>query len=633
MRFLFLLLSLTFTVHAESNPVGQIVEADCKLDSDKVVGEVHLKRVFEDEVFNVQLGDEHWSLAKDSSINMNEQREWNYLHATLHNSKFYAGRLLFKKTADLKQQQVEAVLVLSSDFMISYPFLCKLKLRELVEQQVCSRTPAVVSALEQMLGKQCSEMTAEDLTTIQKLELNQKVSSGTLKKEDFAGLINLEKLNLTGANLSSFPVNLFAEIPQLKELTLDSNPIKSLPDGLFKDLKNLVTLNLRSSFYSAKDFRLTEATFAGLRNLKTLDLNSNPGIFEDFTFRHLSNLKFLDISTSSIKTITENTFAGLESLESLNLWQSQSLKEISPLAFQHLGKLTYLNFGNNGIKEMPSGLLQPLVNLQTLILYVLQSLNDQSFTNLNNLKSLSLDVSTVADVTHILDPLENLEDLRFVAGRMNNFSGQMFSHLKKLKKLKMSVGTAFDLPDYSFSHLENLEELNLGNSFAALTIADYTFTGLKKLRKLDLHGNHFYKFIPWSFNDLTSLEVLDLSENQISHIFGLQINSLKELNLVRNNLDNIDQHTFRDFKNLQILRLSSNNIRYIQNGTFAALENIKRIELSSNQLQNVTEQTVSGINVDKIEFIDFIYNALTSESKKFLKERFGNKVRIDTTKL
>lgn len=635
MRLLFFL-CLSFAAQAQANSIGRIVEANCKLKSPKpdITGEVHLKRVLENEAFDVQLGNENWSLEESAKITINEDNRWNYFHgAVQNNGRHYFARLAFGKTTNLEQQPVEAALVLSADFMISYTLLCSLTFRDVNEAPVCSRTSAIVTELENILGKQCSEITADDLATVQQIELKQDVSSGSLKRDDFAGLINLEKLDLGSTNLATFPLDLFTEIPQLKELTLDGNPIKNLPDGVFKDLKNLETLNLRRSFYFMKDFRLTETTFTGLQNLTTLNLDSYPQDFEDFVFRQLSSLRHLDINSGSIRKITENTFAGLGKLESLNLWQSQNLKEISPLAFQHLTNLKDLNIGNNGLKTIPDDLLHPLRNLQNLKMVGINSLNDQSFATLKNLKSLRLVFSEATAVDHILDPLENLEDLYFGARQLNNFSGQIFGHLKKLKKLKITVGAAFHLPDYSFSHLENLEELDLALSFKSLTISDYTFTGLKKLRKLSLRGNRLFEFIPWSFNDLTSLEVLDLSENQISHVFGLSLNSLKELYLNQNLLDVIDKEAFRDFKNLQILRLSSNKIRYIQNGTFAALENIKRLELSSNSLENVTKETVNGINIDKLEFIDFVYNPLTEQSKKFLKTHFGKKVRTDSTTL
>ena len=98
--------------------------------------------------------------------------------------------------------------------------------------------------------------------------------------------------------------------------SLDNNPITALPDGIFSGVPNLIFLNLSSSTVAS----VSPRAFAELSSLKNLDFSYNKlTSLPNGTFAGLPSLNILDISYNQLTSLPNGTFAGLPSLENLDI--------------------------------------------------------------------------------------------------------------------------------------------------------------------------------------------------------------------------------------------------------------------------------------------------------------------------
>ena len=95
---------------------------------------------------------------------------------------------------------------------------------------VCNRTSQVRDEIVKILKKSCEKITAEDLKSIQKLDLSMR-NIQSIQPQDFAGLDKLENLNLYENRITKIDY-----LPKsLKVLTLTFNKItkiENLPPSL-----------------------------------------------------------------------------------------------------------------------------------------------------------------------------------------------------------------------------------------------------------------------------------------------------------------------------------------------------------------------------------------------------------------
>ncbi|KKZ14745.1 MAG: hypothetical protein TH68_04230, partial [Candidatus Synechococcus spongiarum 142] len=98
---------------------------------------------------------------------------------------------------------------------------------------------------------------------------NQGISS--LSSDDFAGLSNLQRLDLARNKLSSLPADVFDSLSNLEELYLHENKLSSLSEDAFAGLSNLEELHLYYNSLSS----LSDNMFVDLSKLQTLNLYDN----------------------------------------------------------------------------------------------------------------------------------------------------------------------------------------------------------------------------------------------------------------------------------------------------------------------------------------------------------------------
>ena len=76
-------------------------------------------------------------------------------------------------------------------------------------------------ALEDATGRDLDIITEDDLADVRMLQISD---AGELKKSDFSGLRNLQRLDLGDDNLSELPPGAFDGLSNLQELDLGVNP-------------------------------------------------------------------------------------------------------------------------------------------------------------------------------------------------------------------------------------------------------------------------------------------------------------------------------------------------------------------------------------------------------------------------
>ena len=294
-----------------------------------------------------------------------------------------------------------------------------------------------------------------------------------LREGDFAGLSNLEALNLRRLGLTELPPGVFAGLTKLNWLSLQWNELTSLPAGIFSDLtsfwQGLILANNRLT-------SLPETIFTGLfpdpetsglpsRGLLILEYNElrevPPRVFED-----LPGVDWLFLNGNRLTELPPGVFSDLSGMTYLNL-EANQLDTIRTGTFAGLSVLPALSISSNRLTAVPTAAFGDVAGLQRLYLADnrISDLTPRGFSSLSGL--------TLLDLSR--NPLGNLE--------ASDFSG-----LPDLDELRLSdVGLA-ELPRGLFSEVGGIEVLHLrDNRLNELSAG--AFLGLGGLAELRLRGN------------------------------------------------------------------------------------------------------------------------------------------------
>ena len=183
---------------------------------------------------------------------------------------------------------------------------------------ICGRTQAVQEAILAMLpdSSECSDVTNENLSSIDGKLYVQKQTIESVKDGDFAGLSNLFALSLHNNNLTTLPVDVFDGLASLRWLYLSENGLETLPTGVFSELHSLTALFLNATSLTT----LPEGVFDGLDELGGLYLgHSNLRELPDGLFDGLENLTALYLSHNDLSSLPDGVFEGLANLNNLHL--------------------------------------------------------------------------------------------------------------------------------------------------------------------------------------------------------------------------------------------------------------------------------------------------------------------------
>lgn len=378
--------------------------------------------------------------------------------------------------------------------------------------EVCTRSPAVVKALESALAVPCNQMSYDTLrqwaepwehrsgdqifVAGEELRINAPEILQTL---DFSGLARLHYLIISDAMIRELPVEIFHPFTDLQYLYLDRSRIEKAHFAAFRTLHHLKNLKWHGS--PITDFPPT--LFRPLVSLNHLDLSDNQLSFirsEWFTEkRHLNGLQLED---NQIELLSGYEFDELKELKLLSLSRNQ-ISHLPEKLFRKNVKLSHLRLEGNDISRIAPETFKNNLALTGLFL----SSNSLDQVEANTFKGIDLGV---LDLSH--NAIKS-----FGAGNLN--SNQLpymvnFSHnqLRELPSTKREGSQEITEWDMSHNYIEVFPARSINNTY---------------IQKLDL-----------SFNRIT----LSRDPDDYSGIL------IKELNLRNNNITSIPREFWLLFK-------------------------------------------------------------------------------------
>lgn len=167
-----------------------------------------------------------------------------------------------------------------------------------------------------------------------------------IEKRAFASLVNLDRLYLSGNNLTEVPSNL---PHSLRDLRLNHNKINKVSPNAFEGMENLTTLLLNHNAIQ--------------------DLGS--------TLKGLKSLTLLDVSRNQLKKIPDGLPAMLHQL----YLSFNSIDAIPGNFFNHFTNLQFVRFSNNALTD--KGIPSNIFNVSGLVEL------DLSYNNLERIPTVS----------------------------------------------------------------------------------------------------------------------------------------------------------------------------------------------------------------------------------------------------
>lgn len=358
----------------------------------------------------------------------------------------------------------------------------------------------------------------------------------TLGHSDFAGLENLERLDLTFNifhDWKDIHSGTFSYLKKLTYLDMSNNPLRSTPQfSSHLIISSMEILKLNNCSMKTIPVQI----FKSLLNLKELHLTDNPIQIINDSFE-LSNVKYIDLSGCDLQYIGEHVFRNLPVLETLVINNNNYLKQFSCDS----ESLLYLDLSGCTLETIPTGRLRALtiLNLQGNFL---RELPDKSFLNLPNLLRLNLSYNAISVIKdNAFRGLDNVNIIDLSLNKLTVINEKVFLPTTSLITLNLShnyinsvdsiTSTSLKTLDVSYCEIYYINRFSLGD--------------LPKLIELSLARN-FLSTLPdgWTADRLVYLDVNGCRIKSISNRTFEQMFYLRHINLSGNRLTTIDPSFF-----------------------------------------------------------------------------------------
>ncbi|KAM9577397.1 toll-like receptor 8 isoform 1-T2 [Trichechus inunguis] len=463
-------------------------------------------------------------------------------------------------------------------------------------------------------------------------------------KKNTSGLKNLESLYL-GWNcyfghdckkIFDIENGTFERLTHLKVLSLSFNDLSHVPPKLPRSLTELYLSNTNIQNIGQEDFK-------ELKNLTILDLSGNcPRCFNapfpckpcygnssiqihPLAFQTLTQLRYLNLSSTSLQKIPATWFYNMSQLKVLYLEFNYLVHEIASGAFlRYLPSLEILDLSFNYARtEYPQYInisenFSKLMSLQVLHLrgYVFQELRKEDFLpllGLPNLKAINLGINFIKQIDFtIFQHFHKLSIIYLSENRIsplvndirqdytNSSSSQ--SHILKPR----SAHTEFD-PHSNFYHDTRplvKPQCSIYGKALDLSLNSIFFIGQKQFE---------------AFGDIACLNLSANGNGQVLH--GTEFSAVphvKYLDLTNNRLDFDDDKALTELVELEVLDLSYNahyfriagvthRLGFIKN-----LTQLKVLNLSHNSIYTLTEYNLTSMSLEELVFsgnrLDLLWN-------------------------
>ena len=422
-----------------------------------------------------------------------------------------------------------------------------------------------------------------------------------LAPEAFAGLRELQTLEIVNSNLKTLPKNVLCGLNNLQILNLTGNQFGDIEQvGLADSRANRADCHadIRALDLSRNEITTLpeDSPLSGLRQLQELYIqhNSVNEIASD-ALTGLTSLRVFNVSYNSLDSLPEALFASTRDLREIHL-QHNELRILPRGAFTRLEQLLVLNLAGNrlGSDTVDETTFLGLIRLIVLDLSynVLSRIDARMFKDLFFLQILDLRNNSITHIeSNSFLPLYNLHTLELSENRLHSVGAQLFNGLYVLNRLTLA-----------------------GN--AVVTIDGQAFKNCSDLKELDLSGNELTS-VPDALRDLAFLKTLDLGENKINDFHNgsfRNLNQLTGLRLISNEIGNLSRGMLWDLPNLQILNLARNKVQHIEIHAFERNQRLEAIRLDGNFLSDingiftsVTSLLLLNLSENHIEWFDYAF--------------------------
>uniref|UniRef100_A0A8C4SJB7 Toll like receptor 8 n=1 Tax=Erpetoichthys calabaricus TaxID=27687 RepID=A0A8C4SJB7_ERPCA len=520
----------------------------------------------------------------------------------------------------------------------------------------------------------------------------------------FSSLTKLKSLLLDGNNLKMIPRDL---PPGLNDLSLDSNSLFSVNNKELLNLPNIANISLRKNCYYRNPCNysldlgnifanLSKLTMLLLSynnltkvpkdlpgNLEKLDLGSNKiQHIEESVFRHLTKLKYLDLSgncphcfnapfpcvscpNEGFISIHDNAFQNLTQLSVLDLSQN-SLKRVKTAWFENCQNIKhlYLSFNQLMNEIAEAKFLSKIPKVEKIDLsfnYALKSYPQKirlstTFAQLYSLQVLDISGYVFQELgMNDLAPLFQLPKLSILNLATNFIRHADFAVLQKFKNLKIvclsenrlspeenNKSITHDI-GYTNNIVVNQPQMSeyFKNSKLGFNEKNHILSNLVVKTKcsdygkvLDLSLNNIFYIAPEQLKSFGDIACLNLSKNGISAALNgtefTYLQRLKYMDFSFNKIDLAYDYAFSELKLLEVLDLSYNSHYFTAKGvtrklTFISkLHHLKVLNMSYNEIFSLTDTEMKSRTLEELRFQGNRLDILWKEGDKRYVNLFKN---------
>ncbi|XP_063629885.1 insulin-like growth factor-binding protein complex acid labile subunit [Cydia splendana] len=307
---------------------------------------------------------------------------------------------------------------------------------------------------------------------------------------------------------------LVSENSKTTGITLRNCRITDVEMGSFHQLPALEYLDLSVNKIS----RLELGVLDGSR--KTVFLNLSHNRLTEFPlglFDEKPNLEILDLKGNRLENLELGIFDPLHKLRHLDL-SSNKIKgrSLNPYIFDQSPQIKFMDFSRNDMSGTPGNMLAAFEAIDFLNLDRCSLTEVPNFATRSNLRTMKHLLLSTNEITKLENPrifshLENLEKLNLIANYITEVHQDVFKPLNKAQLIFLGHNKMKNIPETLFQNMRHLNNIDLSNNLIEY-IPVTAFRGTK-LKRLNLSNNRF-TYLQDNFN----LELRN-SGVELSHLF------------------------------------------------------------------------------------------------------------------